>query len=839
MKSFEKETVKAQLMDEQKALKDLEKAYKQAKKDVLDNLKALNARPDMVDVQTVIHQKRYQETLLKQIDGVLNDLQSHTYKSANDFFQGSYQNGYIGSMYELMKQGIPITVPVNTKLMMTAIQTDSKLSKQYYFKKGLTVQNIRTLKQKIASEVTRGIASGKSWLEVAELLTVQRAFSISQSDAIRIIRTEGNRINQQGRIDAGDVAIKNGCDLLKQWDATLDSRTREAHREADGQIVEWSEEFTVMGEKLKAPCIGGSASNVINCRCQLLKRPRWALDDEELETLKERAKFYGLDKSESFQSYKDKFLKLPEKVPTVTFKVLQDAIDFSKLPDEDFRKWEDAYIKFNSGVDLTDEELELIEDYTEGGFSLFNGVDRKTKEQLLNEGFTEDQIRLYKERANQLSKVLSKYDLQTDIVTHRFERDVSWLTGNGNGVDELKKLIGQDRSFQGFASSSFGEMRARFTGGKKDAVHFEILTPKGTNGAYLFQSKKGELEFLYNRNTKFRILDGGERTVKETFFNINTMKMDERDIVERFLKIQVYPTKQVDEKRIEEFLKTLVKSNVTISHLDDIKSKLKRCKNTSEVNSTLTDYFNQNNGKLKKVDFSGASVEQAKQMGEKLVDLDDRFVSTLTEIKTKTLRSGISGQCEPTTSSCIESMTKQMNGDKDYKDVLESIITLSRADMDEKKELQYWEMNSKSSSPHNVVSDKDKISLNTLVHEYGHSILAGRFNMKYDPTFPPIVRAKAIYRRYTSAVKKLEREMMDVRDKYVGQSNFYELYEQDVKSSGLEDKLKSIYISKYGGSSVGEFIAESFCQVETSSNPSPYARQMYDELVKFFGKGKS
>lgn len=326
MKSFEKETVKAQLMDEQKALKDLEKAYKQAKKDVLDNLKALNARPDMVDVQTVIHQKRYQETLLKQIDGVLNDLQTHTYKSANEFFQGSYQNGYIGSMYELMKQGIPITVPVNTKLMMTAIQTDSKLSKQYYFKKGLSVQNIRTLKQKIASEVTRGIASGKSWLEVAELLTVQRAFSISQSDAIRIIRTEGNRINQQGRLDVGDVAIKNGCDLLKQWDATLDSRTREAHREADGQIVEWSEEFTVMGEKLKAPCIGGSASNVINCRCQLLKRPRWALDDEELETLKERAKFYGLDKSESFQSYKDKFLKLPSvPVQVQTIKAIQDV----------------------------------------------------------------------------------------------------------------------------------------------------------------------------------------------------------------------------------------------------------------------------------------------------------------------------------------------------------------------------------------------------------------------------------------------------------------------------------------------------------------------------------
>lgn len=441
MKSFEKETVKAQLMDEQKALKDLEKAYKQAKKDVLDNLKALNTRPDTVDVQTVIHQKRYQETLLKQIDGVLNDLQTHTYKSANEFFQGSYQNGYIGSMYELMKQGIPITVPVNTKLMMTAIQTDSKLSKQYYFKKGLTVQNIRTLKQKIASEVTRGIASGKSWLEVAELLTVQRAFSISQSDAIRIIRTEGNRINQQGRLDAGDVAIKNGCDLLKQWDATLDSRTREAHREADGQIVEWSEEFTVMGEKLEAPCIGGSASNVINCRCQLLKRPRWALDDAELETLKERAKFYGLDKTQSFEEYKDKFLKLPpvsvqmeviEKINQPTFKDQMKTIR-DRVKQQGYASEDDIHEAGKLLKKRLDEKVSDLEKVRE---EYRNLLDRK--------GDLDEEVRILSEKIDELLGNDGKDFDPFEIIMKLSESD----NGEMNAVQSKIDAILQSKEYQ-------------------------------------------------------------------------------------------------------------------------------------------------------------------------------------------------------------------------------------------------------------------------------------------------------------------------------------------------------------------------------------------------------
>ena len=40
----------------------------------------------------------------------------------------------------------------------------------------------------------------------------------------------------------------------------------------------------------------------------MLQRTRWALDDEELEELKQRAEFFGLDKAKDFKEFKKKFL---------------------------------------------------------------------------------------------------------------------------------------------------------------------------------------------------------------------------------------------------------------------------------------------------------------------------------------------------------------------------------------------------------------------------------------------------------------------------------------------------------------------------------------------------
>lgn len=472
MNKAEKETIGRQLKDEEQCLKDLEKAYKQARKDCQQKLKELNSRSDMQNLQSIIHQKKYQQALLKQIDGVLNDLQTHTYKTANDFFQGSYVNGYVGSMYELMNQGIPLTIPVNPKKMVRAIQTDSKLSTGYYLKQGLTVQNIRTLKKQVALEATRGIANGKSWLEVADSLSVQRYFQISQSDAMRIVRTEGNRINQQARLDAGDEAVDSGCDLMKQWDATLDGRTRLAHREADGQIVEWKDKFLVMGEHLEAPSIGGSASNVINCRCQLLKRPRWSLDEEELETLKKRAEFYGLDKSKSFEDYRNKFLNLPKepvkpKTPKTPVKPKEPVKPNQPTLEDQIQEAEQAY------KDLKTKRKEVVEERKDLQKSI-RSYDRGVRRSFAkyDNYQTLEQV---KARQNELLTIInnSSYTPQsvamqrelTDLLNAEFSWDdiIRYRQVRKTGIEVLRKKVDDLddvlKSLKGQMKGKIGEIR--------------------------------------------------------------------------------------------------------------------------------------------------------------------------------------------------------------------------------------------------------------------------------------------------------------------------------------------------------------------------------------------
>ena len=314
MNKTDKEITKASLKAEDKTLKELKAVYKKAREDVQQKISELNSRTDLQNIQSIIYQKKYQQAILDQINEALSDLNSGQYKTIEQYLTESYENGYIGTMYSLQSQGIPMAVPINEKNVVKALTTDSKLSSNYYKAnplKGRLAENVDLLKDRIRSNLSRGIVAGKSWLDVAVDIAsgMNNPFDVALKDAMRIVRTEGHRVYQQGHLDAGDEAKSKGADILKQWDATLDGNTRPAHQEADGQIVEWDEDFTVGGEKLKAPSIGGSAWNVVNCRCQLLQRARWALDESELETLQKRAEYFGLDKSNSFEDYKEKYLK--------------------------------------------------------------------------------------------------------------------------------------------------------------------------------------------------------------------------------------------------------------------------------------------------------------------------------------------------------------------------------------------------------------------------------------------------------------------------------------------------------------------------------------------------
>ena len=160
--------------------------------------------------------------------------------------------------------------------MARAIITNSKISEGLYKKLGV---DTTTLKKAIRTELTRGISQGMSYTDMAR--NIENQIRIGLNRAIRIARTEGHRISIESSLDAMHKAKDRGADIVKQWDATMDGRTRPHHRELDGQVRELDEPFEVAGMKVNAPHQFGKASEDVNCRCVVLQRARWAIDDEE------------------------------------------------------------------------------------------------------------------------------------------------------------------------------------------------------------------------------------------------------------------------------------------------------------------------------------------------------------------------------------------------------------------------------------------------------------------------------------------------------------------------------------------------------------------------------
>lgn len=312
MNKRQKEVIEEQLHNEEKTIASLKNTYKQALKDCEQKIRELSARTDMENLQSIIYQKQYQEALKAQLEGALSNLQSNSYATVSDYLTKCYRDGYTGVMYDLQQTGIPIIMPIDQAAVVRAIQTDSKLSKSLYDKMG---EDVTYLKKAVRAEVSRGIANGSTWNEVAGKLSRHMAntpFQRAYNNSIRIARTEGHRIQVQSALDAQHVAKSKGADIVKQWDSTLDGNTRDLHRLLDGQIREIDEPFEVGGRKVKAPGMFGDPAEDCNCRCCLLQRARWALDDDELQRLKDRAAYFDLDKSDEFEEYQRKYLGITQ-----------------------------------------------------------------------------------------------------------------------------------------------------------------------------------------------------------------------------------------------------------------------------------------------------------------------------------------------------------------------------------------------------------------------------------------------------------------------------------------------------------------------------------------------
>lgn len=300
-------------LDQEKAvLKKLELHYEYALNGINERLHVLQAAPE---TQSKVYQKQYQKTLKKQVSAILENLRANEYATLDQYMHDAYTTGFVGTMYDLHHQGVPLLIPINQSAILKAVQHDTKLTHPLYDELGIDTKRMSRF---ISREISRGIASGLTYDEVAR--NIKNVTKAPLSRAKVIARTEGHRIQQASSQDAAEAAKAKGADIVKQWDSTLDGDTRPNHRQLDGQIRELDEPFAVGGYSPMYPGDFGDPGEDCNCRCVSLKRARAALDEDELKTLKERAEFFELDNSDSFADFEKKYLKASEEagvtVPT-------------------------------------------------------------------------------------------------------------------------------------------------------------------------------------------------------------------------------------------------------------------------------------------------------------------------------------------------------------------------------------------------------------------------------------------------------------------------------------------------------------------------------------------
>lgn len=304
VKSWEKEIYQVQLDNEKFVLARLKKAYKESIQEAKEKLAYLAAKEQ---TQSVIYQKQYQEALVKQLETVYNKMCKNMYQDMDSYLKDCYEDGFLFTMYGLHKQGIPLIFPIQQEeaARMAGRTGDGvKLSDKLYQNAGKTARAARDV-------ITRGLASGTSYADIARNL--ERTSETTLNQAYRIARTEGHRVQNEVNFNTLRKAKDSGADVVKQWDSTLDGRTRPHHAQLDGQIREIDEPFEVAGRSVLYPGGFGVAAEDINCRCAVLQRAKWALDEDELQTLKDRATFFGLEKKDDFKAFKKKYLKITKK----------------------------------------------------------------------------------------------------------------------------------------------------------------------------------------------------------------------------------------------------------------------------------------------------------------------------------------------------------------------------------------------------------------------------------------------------------------------------------------------------------------------------------------------
>lgn len=268
-----------------------------------------------------------------------------------------------------------------------------------------------------------------------------------------------------------------------------------------------------------------------------------------------------------------------------------------------------------------------------------------------------------------------------------------------------------------------------------------------------------------------------------------------------------------------------------------LSERLEKAKTTDEVSAECQEYFRQKGSKIQFVDFGNCDPDAAKQMAEMLDSLDNKYKSSLTGVRVRWMPDSQGGKATPSNGSVMRFF---QNGDPFE---LESEITLNETFLRSKKAIKHDFENNRRSKyggvSYCVGTDERYAAVSSLVHEFGHTICPGKVNEMYqqqggvNSRFMPLKRQ---YNTYMRELRNKQKEIQAVRESFAGQPDGLRLGIEAAK--GLQDEYDAMCISRYSKESVGEFIAEAFCDAVLNSNPKPASVEVLKTIEKLYGKGE-
>lgn len=134
-------------------------------------------------------------------------------------------------------------------------------------------------RQHIRNALTQGVLQGESIPKISKRL--ENVVGMDKRAAVRNARTAMTGAQNAGRVASYRDAKKAGVNVMQEWLATHDGRTRESHLLIEGDRVEIGEEFSNGCEYPGDP--DGPPEEVYNCRCTLIPYlPDYAFEESEV-----------------------------------------------------------------------------------------------------------------------------------------------------------------------------------------------------------------------------------------------------------------------------------------------------------------------------------------------------------------------------------------------------------------------------------------------------------------------------------------------------------------------------------------------------------------------------